>query len=90
MTQADPQGSFRADLDELAQVAATHMPRLVELLEQQVTVLNQFEGISQPTMYCNADVAFYAFNGAIRDRAKQAVTSVAASAEALHGSCQVK
>ncbi len=78
------QDSFTSDLNQLTEVATLVLPELVALLEQQAKALNQYDGLSVSTMSSNADSVFYELNGAIRDHARHAVTTVSATAEALH------
>ncbi|MGQ0837924.1 hypothetical protein [Actinokineospora sp.] len=65
------------------------LPELRELLLQQVSAFNRFEGLSPSTMAPNVESAFYALNGTLRERMRRAGTVVEATAEALHDIAQL-
>jgi hypothetical protein len=80
---ADPR-SFQTDLDQLANAADVQVPDLIDLVRRQTTALEQFTGISQPTMVAGPDAAFFDLVGILRDRATRASQVLGATREALH------
>jgi hypothetical protein len=56
----------------------------MELVTQQVAVLGEFTGISQPTMVTGPESAFYDLVSILRDRGTRAGQVLNATREALH------